>query len=221
MGRSRIIVELIKDEITVIQAINLLKLLLQDIENEKINKWLDCEINGYNDNDIVPDYRIVSCSVKGNVLSGYTMVSNMNIPIKDEFKDLLSKVEIKHGINEIIQYAKAEEEVENHTLKLEIPLDYIQSMSLVNGQIIHVSRLLSVYAFTNIINSLKPIILNILIELEKIYGNLDEYYIDLKDPEKTEYATNVIINIIDNSTKIGNHNKIENSNVGDGNENRN
>lgn len=221
MTRSKIIVELIRDEINVVQAMDILKLLLQDNDNEKINKWLNSEINGYQKGEKIPQYRIISCTIKGNVVSGYSVISKMNIPVQDKFKTLVSQVEVDQGINEILQFSKAEKEREDHNLAMAIPLDCINAIALVNGQVTHAYRELSVYAFTNIINSLKPIVLNILLELEKVYGNLDDYYIDLKDKNKKEQVNNVIVNIIDNSINIGDHNKIEKSNIGESNENKN
>lgn len=219
MERSKIIVELIRDEINVVQAMNILNLLLQDNNNEKIKKWLNSEINGYEEKEKLPQYRIISCEIKGNIVSGYSAISNMNIPVKEDFKELVSKVEIRQGINEILQFSKAEEETEHHNLSMEMPLDYINSIALINGQVTHACRELSIYAFTNIINCLKPILIDILLELEKIYGNLDDYYIDMKDKDKKEKVNKMIVNIIDKSINIGDHNKIEKANIGDSNEN--
>ena len=80
MQRSKIIVELIRDEINVVQAMNILKLLLQDNDNDKINKWLTNEINGYPKGEKIPQYRIISCDIRGNVMAGYSVISKMNIP---------------------------------------------------------------------------------------------------------------------------------------------
>ena len=57
MKRSQIIIELIKDEINVVQAMDILNLLLQDIKDKKIKKWLDNEINGYSKESELPEYR--------------------------------------------------------------------------------------------------------------------------------------------------------------------
>ena len=59
MQRSKVIIELIKDEINVAQAMDILYVMLQDIDDKKIKKWLNNEINGYSDKDKVPDYRIL------------------------------------------------------------------------------------------------------------------------------------------------------------------
>lgn len=56
-------------------------------------------------------------------------------------------------------------------------------------------------------------------ELEKKYGNLDDYYIDFSNKKEEKEIIKNITNIInDNSIHIGDNNKIESSNVGVGNE---
>lgn len=221
MERSKIIVDLIRDDITVVQAMNILKLLLQECENKKIINWLDKEINGYKNEDELPKYRILSCNVVGNTKTGYLLVSQVNIPVKNEFKEFLSNYEVRVGLNSIQQYSLAEENNEKHNLSLDMPLDYINSAALINGEVTHARRELGIYAFTNILNDLKPILLNIFIELEKKYGNLDGYYIEMNDKKKNQEINQYIINILaDNSIKIGDNNIIKNSNVGENNENK-
>lgn len=220
MKRSKIIIDLVRDEITVIQAINILKLLLQDCKNEKILNWLNREIDGYSNEDEIPKYRKVSCNVVGNVKSGYLVVSKMNIPVKEEYKKFVMNYDVRCGLNSVYQYSLAEEKEENHHLVLDMPLDYINAASLINGEITHARRELSIYAFTNILNDLKPIVLNIYMELERNYGNLDDYYIDMNDIEKSQQINNYIINILeDNSIRLGDSNTIKNSIIGENNEN--
>lgn len=222
MSRSKIIIELIRDEITVIQAINILKLLLQDIGNKEIINWINKEINGYEIDDELPNYRILSCNVEGIVRAGALVLSKMNIPIKEEFKESLSNFKVRQGLEKILQYSIAEKEQASHSLCTDMPLDYINSAaSLLEGEVTHAKRELGVYAFTNILNSLKPIVLDIFIELENNFGNLDDYYIDMSNKEKNQKVTQTIINIIDNSIKIGDNNQIEKSNIGANNENKN
>ena len=70
MQRSKVIIELIKDEINVVQAVDILNILLQDINDKKIKSWLNNEINGYSKDEKVPDYRIVSANITGNYIVG-------------------------------------------------------------------------------------------------------------------------------------------------------
>lgn len=63
-------------------------------------------------------------------------------------------------------------------------------------------------------------ILDILIMLEKKYGNLDDYTINFgKEDERVE-VSQMVVNIIhnDNSISIGDNNKISKSEIGENNE---
>lgn len=73
---------------------------------------------------------------------------------------------------------------------------------------------------TNILNKIKNKVLKIFIELEKKYGNLDDYYIDFSNKkEKKEVIKNITNIITDNSVHIGDSNQIESSNIGVNSEN--
>lgn len=221
MSRSKIILDLITDKIDVVQAMYILKMLLLENENIKIREWLDNEINGYKDESKVPDYRIVDCNVIGNIICYNMKYSNINIPIKKEYYDRLAKVKFAKGINEIIQLSIAEEKVENHSLIMPIQLNIINSIAEINGEIISASRSLTVYGITNIIKSIKSKLLDVYFELEKEYGNLDDYYIDFSDKKSEQKVNDKLVTIIyDNSSKvtIGDNNDIKNSNIGEENE---
>lgn len=224
MERSKIIVELIKDEINVVQAMDILNLLLQDINDKKIKGWIDKEVNGYNENDEIPEYRIVNANVVGDYIVGnaYNRLqgTRQQLPLKPEYIKDYNSVKVTSGLNELFQLSIAEKENENHCLNIPIHTVIAQDITLINGQILNAKQVLSIYGYTNILNKLKSKLLKILVELERKYGNLDDYYIDFANDKKEKEAIQYITNIInDNSVHIGNDNKIENSNVGVGNEN--
>lgn len=223
MKRSKIIVELIKDEINVVQAMDILNILLEDIKDKKIKKWLNNEINGYNDEKDIPDYRIINAEITGNYIVGTLyhglQFTNQPIPIAPEYVEEYTKVKVLSGINEIFQMASTEKESENHCLIMPIHLLLAQKISIINGEILSANKKLSIYAFTNISNKIKSMIIKILVELENKYGNLDDYYIDFSNSKiENEVSQNITNIIFDNSTHIGDKNKIEKSNVGTGNE---
>lgn len=214
--RSKIIIDIINDNISIGQALELLDLLLEDLQDEKIKNWVNSEINGYSSKDELPEYRIVSANIVGTVRTYTAIISKYNIPIPLEETKKLCNIEIRDGINEIIQMAKAESETNNHCLVMPINIAYINSIACINGEVTHATRELSIYAYTNIIGKLKSKLLSILKELEKNYGNLDGYYIDFGNDSKEKTISQNIINIIyDNSVKIGDDNEIQNSIIGD------
>lgn len=220
--RSKIIRDLIMDKISVLQAMQSLDFILEDIQEKKIKKWVKNELNGYQENDQIPDYRILDAIVIGNVQVGYALYSNISIPISDkEVLEKLTKVEIGDPISKIIQLAKAENETDDHYLALNVNIGLINHYQQTNGDVIQAQRRLGIYAYNSIISQIKDKLLEIFKILEKNYGNLDELYINFSDDKKKEETKQKIEKVIfnDNSIKIGNNNKIDKSIVGDKNGN--
>lgn len=216
--RSKIIIDMIQGKVDVSQALEIMDLLLEDLKDKKIKKWVNNEINGYGKDEIVPNYRKASAEIIGTVRNYNTVVSHYSIPIPLEETEELCNIDIREGINEIVQMAIAEKESETHSLFLPINIAYINSIACIHGEVTHANRQLSMYTYTNILGNLKSKILSIFKELEKHYGNLDDYYIDFQNDGKEEETTKNITNIIyDNSIKIGNENKIDKSILGNDN----
>ena len=218
--RSKVIIDLINNDINIEQAFETLDLLLEDIKDKKIKKWLDNEINGYQNEKDIPQYRILEANVKGNYIAGRFQCKNHDIPLKPEKVNEFTKIKISQPISQIMQFSIAEKEGKGHSLTIPLHPVIAQDISLINGEVISAYKELSIYAFTNLISKIKTKLLSIFKELEKQYGNLDDYYIDFGDKKKEEKITKSLITIInDNSQHIGNNNSIKSSIIGDDNEN--
>ena len=191
-NRSKIIKDLIVDNINVLQAMQSLNFILEDIDNEKIQKWVNHEINGYQKNDNVPNYRKTNTMLIGTVQVGYAVYNNINIPLSDA--------------NAIEAFTK---------------LEIREPISTTNGDVISAHRELSIYAYSNVVGMIKDKLLEIFKILEKNYGNLDALYIDFSDNLKKDEIAKALISVVnnDNSIKIGNNNQFKDSVIGDENEN--
>lgn len=219
--RSKLIIQLIKNEINVLQAMQLLSLMLEDLESEEIKKWLLLEMNGYGKEDIVPDYRKVRTTLIGKIQVYNIVYPEVNIPLNNkEAQKFFSEFEEIEPLSSILQYANSEKEQEGHILHMEADLNYVNKFKSTNGTVISARREMSMYSMTNIVEMIKTKLIDILKELEKNYGNLDECYIDFSDEDLKENTINHVINIIynDSSTSFGDNNTIKNSIVGDNNE---
>ena len=222
--RSKIIKDLIMDKINVLQAMQSLSFMLEDINDteSEIKKWVNNEINGYKNQSDIPEYRKTNAILMGNVQVGYSLYKNINIPLADKKAiELLTKIQIKEPLSIVMQLAKAEIESENHSLLLDANIAIVNYYQQTNGDVISASRHLSIYTYNNILALIKDKLLDIFKVLEENYGNLDELYIDFSDDTKKEEVVKQIQSIVynDNSISIGNNNKIDDSIVGDGNEN--
>ena len=220
--RSKIIKDLIMNRIDVLQAMQSLYFMLEDIDDLEIKDGVNNEINGYNEKAKIPEYRKVNAILIGDIQVGYAVYNNVNIPIvnKKAF-DFFSIVEINNPISTLMKMAEAENESKNHTLFLDANLAIVNQYKVTNGSVIRARRELSIYAYNNILSTIKDKILSIFKLLEENYGNLDELYIDFSDSSKKEVVIKEIEQIVynDNSINIGDGNEFNNSVVGDNNGN--
>lgn len=220
--RSKIIKDLIMNNIDVHQAMQSLDFMLEEIEDKETKAWLDNELNGYKEEYNIPKYRKTNAILIGNVQVGYNLYKNIEIPLADaEAIKMFSKVEVREPISTIMQMAKAENEIENHSLSLEVNTILVNHYQQTNGNVINAQRKLSLYAYNNILAMIKDKLLEIFKVLECSYGNLDDLYIDFSDDTKKKAVIEKIQSIVynDNSVKIGDNNEIKNSIVGDADEN--
>lgn len=221
-NRSKIIKNLIMDNINVLQAMQNLNFILEDINDEKIQKWVNNEINGYQKNDNVPNYRKANTMLIGTVQVGYAVYNNINIPLSDaKAIEAFTKLEIREPISTIIQMAKAEKESNSHSLVIEANIATVNNYQQTNGDVISAHRELSIYTYSNVLGMIKDKLLEIFKMLEKNYGNLDDLYIDFSDNLKKDKIAKALISIVnnDNSIRIGNNNQFKDSVIGDENEN--
>jgi len=220
--RSKIIKDLIMDNINVLQAMQSLDFMLEDIEDKEIRKWVNNELNGYKKNKDIPNYRNANAILIGNVQVGYSLYKNINIPLSDlKAIEMFTKIKIREPISTIMQMAKAENESEDHSLALEVNTVLVNHYQQTNGDVISAHRKLSLYTYNNIIAIIKDKLLEIFKVLENNYGNLDELYIDFSDNSKKDEVVKKIESIVytDNSINIGDNNKFKDSIVGDENGN--
>ena len=220
--RSKIIKDLISNKIDVLQAMQSLSFMLDDIDDLKIKNWVNCELNGYEEKDTIPEYRKTNTMLIGNIQVGYSLYQNVNIPLTDpEAIKTLNKYEIKDPLSNIILMAKAENENDNHSLALEVNSILVNKYQQTNGEVIHAKRVLSLYEYNSIIATIKDKLLEIFKKLDNTYGNLDELYIDFSNIEQRNKIIEDLITIVynDNSINMGNNNTLKNSIIGDQNEN--
>jgi hypothetical protein len=219
---SDIIIDLIKNKTSVSDALYQLKLLISDLNDNSIINWINSELEGYKSDNNVPPYRILKSPLYGEVqyYSGGSLINRkMQIPIKTKYLNLL-EFKIKDNISAIEKWAKESPSDKKMSFDLRIA-SQIADMNLSEVcQIMGAWLPIAPASFSEITNSVKNKILDILMELENKYGILDDYTIDFKDKKDRDATSKTIVNIIynDNSVKVGDKNKINSSAIGDNNE---
>lgn len=213
MTRSNIIVDFVQNGTPLSQILLRLKTLVFELENDEIIRWLDCEINGYTDKDIVPSYRDIRGTVKCDIVHGFTIIQGIFLPIQYDNPHIQQIItnHFKESTSAIEKMIK-KDEGEFMTVIPVAAYPYLQEY--VNGYVQNAKVVYAPYHFSDIYASIKNKVLDILLLLEQKCGNLDSYDLNLTDTKKQEVIP-LILNIIfhDNSITIGNKNKIVDSHL--------
>lgn len=219
MKRSKIIVEIASGNKKITNALFELKLLLSDLGDQEVTTWIDSELSGYGASDNIPEYRKFEGTLCGNVeqaVANKILQHKMAIPIKDEYPDFNQRY-LRENITAIEEYG-----TNPSSKEISIPIDLVDANHVTALMIGNSVQIMGAWlkippsTYTAILNAVKSRVLDILLMLEKKYGNLDDYTIDFgKDEERAEISQ-IVVNIIhnDNSISMGDNNKINKSKVG-------
>lgn len=219
MAKSNLIKELARGKIDTEIALKQLKLLLDVFPDERIMLWVDKELTGYKEGDELPAYRKATGSLYGSVLNYSISAKNIGIPLRNdtpkEIFDFCSFVEFRESIGAL----KSLSESDNKTVAAPVPPNmyhYLIKYSAISITAVLAARVqVSSTVISSIFSEVNNKVLDILMLLEKEFGNLDELDIDLSD--KTEDELNniqkqIIVFIFnDNSITIGSDNQIVDS----------
>ena len=217
MAKSRIIKELANNEITMEVALNRLLIIASDLDNNDLSDWVSAELHGYQKGMELPVYRqIKSKQFIYSGINGSYQVTNIPFPyveILSEHKKHLFDVHITDGISSLQGF------IENGE-KQTCFIDYTWMSGYVYEQTgiqcTSIQQKITINLIQNVLSEIKTRLLRVLIKLDKEYGCLDDLDIDttVKTPEEISEINKIVNNFIyvDNSVRIGDKNKIEESN---------
>ncbi|MFW6009132.1 MAG: hypothetical protein ACOCP8_07705 [archaeon] len=217
MTRSKIIVDFLDGSNNLEDMLLRLKTILYDLDSKEIDNWINNELNGYKEEEDLPDYRYVNGALQGMILVGNYKYSNTQLPthhLSDEIKNKLLNPPIYASIGKIHKLLEKGE-----ILKRQLPLEscVLFSQGLARGKVASANLILGEGEFQEIISNIKNLVIDVLLELEGEFGNLDSLDIireaDLSEEEKAKLEKKIINFIFyDGSTiDIGNNNKINNN----------
>ena len=182
---------------------------------------------GYPADVTLPDYRITTGNLVGSYFKGsmasHMTWTNVSIPLgqmPDDFQKLLLTIQFRESVDALRQLSN-ESMKENTQLNKTIPADLFPVIANYNSDpymIITSARVLfGSQCIRNVFATIENRLLDILILLEKEFGNLDE--LDLDTTSKTEdelkaIAERIIVIVYNNnSITIGDDNKIKDSTI--------
>ena len=227
MPKSKIIKELANGAVDTLTALKRTKVLLSEFNNDELNDWVNYEIMGYPDKVEIPSYRTVRGNLMGYYFKG-SMLSHMtwnhvSIPLgkmPDNLKETLLTVYFREGVDALKQLADKAASSDINIGK-SVNADFFPVIAHYNDDpymmITSATVEIGNQCVHNVFSAIENRLLDILILLEKEFGNLDELDIDLT--KKSDYEKEKIIKQIqvivfnDNSVNIGDGNKIKDSSI--------
>ncbi len=223
MARSEIIKDLIEEKTSLEQILLRVKALLFDLDNNTILEWVDNELTGYKRKEEVPAYRKIRVhpTFKRIEQKGMNLITHNDesipfhlIPEGTLSEEILEKLLIfqdDRSLREIEKMEKNPELQNGSGVTCPPECNIILERIYPRSKITNLHAILSVGSLTNILVNIKNKLLNMLLTLEREYGDLDKYDIFAgRTKEEKEEASQKIIKII-----IGDNNIITGSNLGE------
>ena len=190
------------------------KILLHKIGQKDLVEWVNNELNGYDDPDLVPEYRILGAQVLGNLASIAWQVTAHPIPVmhlSDSYRESLEVAKMAEPLAVLEQFASGKDK----KLRRPIPLEanFELGKTLADGvQIQSAWSEIQISGVTRILTTVRSRLLDFLLELnEEFGGDLDDEQVEKL--AKTSNAENIFNHAIfgDNATVIlgsGNSTKV-------------
>lgn len=222
-SRSQLLKDFVAPDPDIESILSRLSIILSDLpETDKtiqINDWINNELSGYPDIELLPTYRIIKARPMGMyVVNGAYQYKNSLVPIRlskmpsDEI-DKLEVLKLTNSIKEIQNMIK-----KDSAIGIPIPTELLHVYSSYELQMLRVTMQLEANQLITIETTVKSKLRKIILELDKEFTNLDELDISEEvsaDSQKTKDITQTIFNTItDNSINIGDKNKIKDTKLG-------
>ena len=198
MPKSQIIIDVVEENVTLEKSLSRLLILAKDIQNPTLEKWAQCEINGYKEREDIPEYRVVGgCYLKYNGFNGNYQVSNVTLSnswLDGKLVEKMANYAIFDGIKTIEETIKKGETSFIDRTDL---AEMVHKKSDGGITCVALHQIIPLNVFVNICAELKIKLISVLYELEKTYGCLDDLGIDI-----TKTKASVVKNVNNEVNKI-------------------
>jgi len=220
MSRSQLLIDVVSGQVKIENILLRLKVILSDLGNDLIMNWVNGELQGYKKEETVPKYRILKGRPMGTYLvNGGYQYTNALVPLEhllpEEHIDKLKTLEARESIATIQNVLNGENR-DNYGK----PVDtyFCHAISNDELQILGMRVAFSSNQLDEIVSNVKSKLVDIVMELEKQFDDLDN--LDIKSQLQENYLKkeNAVYNIekiiYDGSINIGDKNKFSKSALG-------
>ena len=220
MAKSTIIKDFAGGKVSVEIALKQLKVLLAEFDKPEVLKWVNAELQGYDDTDVLPEYRVIVGNLVGNFLNYYTKCTHISIPLKSdapkELVEMCSQVRLYDSLSALRALTETDREFGRQINASLLP--YVQQFSAISmTALLNATVEFSQTQVKNVFSRVENAVLDVLLLLEKEFGNLDDLDIDLTSKSNDEIqniASNIMILLYnDNSIVIGDNNRMKDTSI--------
>lgn len=220
MAKSTIIKDFAGGRVSVEIALKQLKVLLAEFDKPEMLKWVNAELQGYDDTDVLPEYRVVVGNLVGNFLNYYTKCTHISIPLKSdapkELVEMCSQVRLYDSLSALRALTETDREFGRQINASLLP--YVQQFSAISmTALLNATVEFSQTQVKNVFSRVENAVLDVFLLLEKEFGNLDDLDIDLTSKSNDEIqniASNIMILLYNNnSIVIGNNNRMKDTSI--------
>ncbi|HDR7725984.1 AbiTii domain-containing protein [Bacillus sp. CH_50] len=220
MARSQLLKDVVSGQVSIENILLRLKIILSDLDNDLIMSWIEGELHGYDSTEELPAYRTLKGMPIGTyVVNGSVKYTNAQVPIEAVMdKEMIEKmitISIKDSIKTLEEILSGENK-ENYGTT--VPTTICHGISNYDLQIVGMQIKCASNRLSGIVSKVKSKLVDIIMELEKQYDNLDEMDIKSQVDEDNSKKEQVILNIeqiiFDESIKLGDKNKLSRSRIG-------
>lgn len=211
MAKSKILKELASNQTSLDVVLSRLIIIASDIEDIKLQEWALNELNGYSKNENVPEYRQLQGELIYSGINGRLMVNKLHLDIgfldKDFQEIVLQPFPVINGISFLLSGLENGEIFSKDMTFLSSQV-YKNSETITGAiQATNIALVFNKAQIQNIISNIRTKLLQIFLELDKNYGNLDELDVSqqIDDIDSVKQTIHQIIyqdNSITNSGEI-------------------
>ncbi|MCG7377406.1 hypothetical protein MH215_10400 [Paenibacillus sp. ACRSA] len=219
MSRSQLLKDLVSGTITLENILLRLKIILSDLESIAIMEWINGELEGYSEGVELPEYRVLTGVPMGTfIVNGRVQYTKSQVPIESlltsqQVEDIKT-VHLYDSVSTLQAISSSDKEGSYGKQISTYDCHYISKPHLQIASM-HVS--IPSNLLTGIVFKVKSKLLDVIMELEKRFENLDD--LDIKSQiQSDEYKEQIVNNIgqiiYEGKIEIGDKNKIKGSGIG-------
>ena len=172
------------------------RVLASELRSEELGRWAEGELNGYNDEDVLPDYRVSIGSNFGNFVGYRTQGNGLPIALSnlpEDWRERMSKLKLSSGVASLQEMFRSEKNYQE-----EWPAD---AVALVSKDIYEEMNMVMAWKaipkarIADVLDAVRNRLLSFLLELKVQHPEVETTEVNLQTIPKEDVRLNIVNNI--------------------------